>query len=128
MVIGGPTASGKSPLALDLAETIGGEIINGDSMQVYEDLQILTARPPASDMALAPHALYGFVPGDTAYSAGRYAQDAERVISDDCLERWSHMPILVGGSGLYFRNPPRMACHQSRTIPPSNQGRTLWRA
>ena len=101
ILIAGPTASGKSQLALDIAEKINGVIVNADSMQVYSDLQVLTARPPASDLALAPHALYGFVPGDTAYSAGRYTQDAERVIAE-CLEG-GHMPVLVGGSGLYFR-------------------------
>lgn len=101
ILIAGPTASGKSQLALDIADKINGVIVNADSMQVYDDLHVLTARPSISDMAMAPHALYGFVSGETAYSAGRYAQDAERVIAE-CLET-GHMPILVGGSGLYFR-------------------------
>ena len=101
ILIAGPTASGKSQLAIEIAERIDGVIVNADSMQVYEDLHVLTARPSNSDMALVTHALYGFVPGSTAYSAGRYALDAERVISE-CLEA-GKMPILVGGTGLYFR-------------------------
>lgn len=101
ILIAGPTASGKSQLALEIADKINGVIINADSMQVYEDLQVLTARPSEADLATAPHALYGFVSGSTAYSAGRFAQDAERVIGD-CLGD-GRMPILVGGTGLYFR-------------------------
>ena len=101
ILIAGPTASGKSQLALDIAEKINGVIVNADSMQVYEDLRVLTARPSDQDLALASHALYGFVSGGTAYSAGRYAVDAERVIAE-CLEA-GHLPILIGGTGLYFR-------------------------
>ncbi|MGI9411118.1 MAG: tRNA (adenosine(37)-N6)-dimethylallyltransferase MiaA [Hyphomicrobiaceae bacterium] len=101
ILIAGPTASGKSQLAIEIAERIDGVIVNADSMQVYDDLHILTARPSHSDMALVTHALYGFVPGGSAYSAGRYALDAERVIGE-CLEA-GKMPILVGGTGLYFR-------------------------
>ncbi|MDH3581852.1 MAG: tRNA (adenosine(37)-N6)-dimethylallyltransferase MiaA [Hyphomicrobiales bacterium] len=101
ILIAGPTASGKSQLALDIAEKINGIIVNADSMQVYEDLSILTARPSSADLAHAPHALYGFVPGDRPYSVGQYVHDAERVIGE-CLEG-GHMPILVGGTGLYFR-------------------------
>ncbi len=101
ILIAGPTASGKSQLALDIAEKVDGVIINADSMQVYEDLRVLTARPSDTDLATATHALYGFVPGHTPYSAGRFAQDAEKVIAE-CVEG-GKLPILVGGTGLYFR-------------------------
>ena len=72
IVIAGPTASGKSQLAAALAERLGGVIINADSMQVYRDLEVLTARPQRGELARLPHALYGFVSGQEAYSAGRY--------------------------------------------------------
>jgi len=101
ILIAGPTASGKSRLALDIANKIDGVIINADSMQVYEDLSILTARPQLSDLAMAPHRLYGFVPGNEAYSVGRYVQDAETAILE-CAEA-GQVPILVGGTGLYFK-------------------------
>ncbi|MEM9355529.1 MAG: tRNA (adenosine(37)-N6)-dimethylallyltransferase MiaA [Pseudomonadota bacterium] len=101
ILIAGPTASGKSQLALDIAEKVDGVIVNADSMQVYEDLQVLTARPDAKDLNSATHALYGFVPGHTPYSAGQFAQDAENVIAE-CVEG-GKLPILVGGTGLYFR-------------------------
>src|SRR5215468_2231281 len=84
IVIAGPTASGKSRLALALAERCAGVVINADSMQVYRELSILTARPTAQEEARAPHALYGFVSGAEGYSAGR-------------------VPIVVGGTGLYFK-------------------------
>ncbi len=101
ILIAGPTASGKSRLALDIATRIDGVIINADSMQVYEDLSILTARPPLADLAVAPHRLYGFVPGSEPYSVGRYVTDAELAISE-CAES-GQIPILVGGTGLYFK-------------------------
>ena len=101
ILIAGPTASGKSQLALDIAEKVDGVIVNADSMQVYEDLRVLTARPSETDLAAAPHALYGFVPGQTPYSAGKFAEDAEKVIAE-CVEG-GKLPILVGGTGLYFR-------------------------
>jgi tRNA dimethylallyltransferase len=101
ILIAGPTASGKSGLALALAEQMGGVVINADSMQVYRELSILTARPPAADIARAPHALYGFVSGAEAYSAGRYAVDASRAIADARAQ--GRVPIIVGGTGLYFK-------------------------
>src|SRR4029450_4580189 len=76
IVIAGPTASGKSQLASGLAERLDGVIINADSMQVYRDLEVLTARPQQGELARLPHALYGFVSGQEAYSAGRYGGDA----------------------------------------------------
>lgn len=96
-IVAGPTASGKSGLALALAEAIGGTIINADSMQVYRDLRVLTARPDATDEARAPHRLFGHVDGAAAYSAARWAADATAVLAQ--VER----PILVGGTGLYLQ-------------------------
>ena len=78
ILIAGPTASGKSGLALTLAEHLGGTVINADSMQVYRELRVLTARPTAEDEARAPHRLYGHVPGREAYSAGRFVTEAAR--------------------------------------------------
>jgi tRNA dimethylallyltransferase len=101
ILIAGPTASGKSGLALRLAEQLGGVVINADSMQVYRELRILTARPKAEEEARAPHALYGFVAGSESYSAGRYAADAARAISE--AKRAGRRPIIVGGTGLYFK-------------------------
>jgi tRNA dimethylallyltransferase len=101
ILIAGPTASGKSGLALALAERLGGTVINADSMQVYRELRVLTARPTAEDEARAPHALYGFTSGAEAYSAGRYAGDAARAIVE--AQAAGRVPIVVGGTGLYFK-------------------------
>ncbi|MBZ9941984.1 tRNA (adenosine(37)-N6)-dimethylallyltransferase MiaA [Mesorhizobium sp. BR1-1-13] len=100
ILIAGPTASGKSALALDLAERIGGVIVNADSMQAYSVLDVLTARPEAADLARAPHYLYGHVHPGTAYSTGAWLRDVTRLIEDGALSR---RPIFVGGTGLYFR-------------------------
>jgi len=100
ILIAGPTASGKSALALDLAERTGGVIVNTDSMQGYSVLDVLTARPGASDLARAPHFLYGHVHPATAYSTGAWLRDVMRLIDDGTLSR---RPIFVGGTGLYFR-------------------------
>jgi tRNA dimethylallyltransferase len=101
ILIAGPTASGKSGLALALAERLGGTVINADSMQVYRELHILTARPTLQDEARAPHALYGCVSGAEAYSAGGYAADAARTIAGARAQ--GRVPIVVGGTGLYFK-------------------------
>lgn len=101
VLIVGPTASGKSALALVLAERLGGVAINADAMQVYRDLRILTARPAPEDETRAPHALYGFMDGAEAYSVGRYVEDAARAIEEARGARL--VPIFVGGTGLYFR-------------------------
>jgi tRNA dimethylallyltransferase len=101
ILIAGPTASGKSGLALAIAERMGGVVVNADSMQVYRELSILTARPPAADLARAPHALYGFVSGAEAYSAGRYAPDAARAVAE--ARGQGRVPIIVGGTGLCFK-------------------------
>jgi len=101
VLIAGPTASGKSALALALAERHGGIIVNADSMQVYRDLRIITARPMPEDEARVPHRLYGHMDAGTTYSVGHWINDVGRVL-DDVAARGT-LPILVGGTGLYFK-------------------------
>ena len=101
ILIAGPTASGKSAAALALAEPLGGCVINADSMQVYRDLRILTARPSAEEEARVPHALYGFAASDDAYSVGRWLGDVETEIAK--AQAAGQMPIITGGTGLYFK-------------------------
>ena len=101
ILIAGPTASGKSAAALALGEQLCGVIINADSMQVYSDLRILSARPSEEDEARAPHALYGFVPAEHAYSVGRWLEDVKGAIADAAHQ--GRMPIITGGTGLYFK-------------------------
>ena len=106
MLIAGPTASGKSALALDLAERLKNEgrkgvIVNADSAQVYADLQVLSARPSADEMAQAEHRLYGAWDGSQACSAAQWAEAAKREIAD--IHAHGDVPILVGGTGLYIR-------------------------
>lgn len=101
ILIAGPTASGKSGAALALARELGGAVINADSMQVYRELHVLTARPSPEDEAAAPHFLYGFRPAAAPYSAGRWAADAANVLAQVRSE--GLIPIVVGGTGLYFR-------------------------
>jgi tRNA dimethylallyltransferase len=96
ILIAGPTASGKSALALALAEQYGGTIINADSMQVYRDLRIITARPTAAEEERAPHRLYGHVDAGENFSVGRWCREAAAARRDA-----SHA-IIVGGTGLYF--------------------------
>jgi tRNA dimethylallyltransferase len=101
IVVGGPTASGKSALALDLAEEFGGTVINADSMQIYRELSVLTARPTAADEARAPHRLYGVMPASERCSAARWqAMALEEIRTAHASGR---MPIVVGGTGLYLR-------------------------
>ena len=101
LLIMGPTASGKSALALALAEELGGEIVNADSMQVYRDWRALTARPTPSEEAQAPHHLYGHVDAGERYSVGRWLKDATETIAD--IRGRGRTPIVVGGTGLYFK-------------------------
>ena len=100
-LIAGPTASGKSALALALAEKHRGTVINADSMQVYADLRILTARPSPQEEARAPHRLFGHVDGADPYSAARWAIEARAAIAE--AHRDGRLPILVGGTGMYLR-------------------------
>lgn len=100
VLIAGPTASGKSRLAIQLAQATGGTIVNADSMQVYEGLRILTARPGPDDLAEAAHGLYGHMAPEDAYSAGAYLRDAAPLLDE--LRREGRLPIFCGGTGLYF--------------------------
>ncbi|HLH50856.1 MAG TPA: isopentenyl transferase family protein, partial [Roseiarcus sp.] len=100
-LICGPTASGKSALALELAREFGGVVINADSMQVYAELRIITSRPTAADEAAAPHRLYGFRPMREAYSTGLWLADVEAALIE--ARQSGRLPIIAGGTGLYFR-------------------------
>ncbi len=101
LVVAGPTASGKTALAVELARRLNGEIISGDSMQVYAPLQIGTARPTEEEMGGIPHHLLGFLPLDAAYSVAQYTADAHAAIA--AVEGRGHLPILCGGTGLYIQ-------------------------
>ena len=101
VLIAGATASGKSALALALAEELGGSIINADSMQVYRDLRIITARPTPAEEARVPHLLYGHVDAAENYSVGRWCVEARAALA--AVERAGRLPIVVGGTGLYFK-------------------------
>jgi tRNA dimethylallyltransferase len=101
VLIAGPTASGKSALALALAEATGGVVINTDSMQVYRDLRIITARPTPEEEARAPHRLYGYCDAAVNCSAGTWVADATTVLNEARTE--GRLPIFIGGSGLYFK-------------------------
>ncbi len=101
VLIAGPTTSGKSALALRLAEKLGGTIVNADSMQVYRDLRIVTARPSPQDEGRVPHRLYGHVDAAVNYSTGQWLRDVAEVLAE--LARDGRIAILVGGTGLYFK-------------------------
>lgn len=106
VLIAGPTAGGKSPAALDLAEEAersgrGAWIVNADSMQVYDALRVLTARPAQADEARARHRLYGHVAAEAPYSVGAWLGDVQAVLKDAASE--GALPIIVGGTGLYFK-------------------------
>ena len=96
VLIAGPTASGKSELALQIAEAQGGVIVNADAIQVYDDWRVLTARPGPEDEARARHVLYGHIPGDHPYSVGDWLREVQAFLYG------SERPIIVGGTGLYF--------------------------
>ncbi len=101
MLIAGPTASGKSALALEWAQKAGGVVINTDSMQVYRDMRIITARPTPEEEARVPHRLYGYVDASVNFSAGAWVTDAAKALAEARAER--RLPIFTGGSGLYFK-------------------------
>jgi tRNA dimethylallyltransferase len=101
VLIAGPTASGKSALALELARAQCGVVINTDSMQGYRDLRIITARPTPQEEAQVPHRLYGHVDAAVNFSAGAWVRDAAAALNEARDEGW--LPIFVGGSGLYFK-------------------------
>jgi tRNA dimethylallyltransferase len=101
ILIAGPTASGKSALAIALAERLGGCVINADALQVYAEWRILTARPDAIDTARAPHRLFGHVPAAQAHSVGAWLREARDVLAQCAALGWR--PIIAGGTGLYFK-------------------------
>ncbi len=100
VLIAGPTASGKSAAALELAEQIGGVVINADSMQVYREAPILTAQPSEADKARVPHLLYGHISAREVYSVGRWRDDAAKALAG--AKAMKRVPIFVGGTGMYF--------------------------
>ena len=99
-IIAGPTATGKSDFSITLAKKINGVIINSDSMQVYKNLQILTARPSVSETKAIPHFMYGYIDGKERYNVDRWCNDAVNIIHQAYRDNLS--PILVGGTGLYI--------------------------
>jgi len=99
ILIAGPTASGKSSLAMEIAGRMGGTIVNTDSMQVYDTLRVLTARPSAADAEHVPHRLYGHVPASQSYSVGAWTRDVRSLLA----ETPAAPLVFVGGTGLYFR-------------------------
>lgn len=101
VVVVGPTASGKSELAVRLAEQYGGEIVNADSMQVYQGMDIGTAKPSPELLQRAPHHLLGIVPPDVNFTAADYQKEARRVIGE--IHQRKQLPLVVGGTGLYIR-------------------------
>ncbi|KPA22730.1 tRNA dimethylallyltransferase [Shimia sp. SK013] len=96
VLIAGPTASGKSALALEIADSHGGVVINADAIQVYDNWHVLTARPPAEDIARAPHLLYGHQAYDADYSVGHWLREVAPLLTS------GQRPIITGGTGLYF--------------------------
>lgn len=100
--IAGPTGAGKSAIAARLGAVLGGEVLNADSRQVYADFPIITAQPGGEERALCPHHLYGFLPTEKKMSAGQYARRAEELIKELLVQ--GKTPIVVGGTGLYFRS------------------------
>ncbi len=97
VLIAGPTASGKSALALEIAARSGGVIVNADASQVYDCWRVISARPSAAEEARAPHRLYGHVAVDAPYSTGHWLREVAQILRDGVR------PIIVGGTGLYFR-------------------------
>ena len=101
ILLAGPTASGKTKIAIKLAKRINGEIINADSMQVYKDFQILSSRPSKNELRLAKHHLYGFQSSGAVFSTGKWLKLASDKINQ--IVKKGKVPILVGGTGLYFK-------------------------
>ncbi|WP_170965881.1 MULTISPECIES: tRNA (adenosine(37)-N6)-dimethylallyltransferase MiaA [unclassified Rhizobium] len=101
ILITGPTASGKSALAVELAKRHDGAVVNADSMQVYDTLRVLTARPSEEEMQGVPHHLYGHVPAGAGYSTGAWLRDVSALLP--ALRAAGQLPVFVGGTGLYFK-------------------------
>ena len=100
IAVTGPTASGKTALAIELAKRMNGEIISCDSMQIYRGMDIGTAKPTKEELEAAPHHLIDILPPDAPYSCSDYVKDAERAIND--IASRGRLPILCGGTGLYL--------------------------
>lgn len=100
IVVVGPTASGKTSLGIHLAQKLGGEVVSGDSMQIYKDMNIATAKPTEEEMQGVKHHLIGFVNPEDEYSVASFCSDAKRVVED--IASRGKMPVLVGGTGLYI--------------------------
>ena len=101
ILIAGPTASGKSAVAIALAKALGGAVVNADSMQVYADLRVLTARPSREEEAATPHQLFGHVDGAVNYSTGFWLNDADSALR--AAGAAQQVAIICGGTGLYFK-------------------------
>ena len=101
ILVSGPTASGKSKIAINLAKKIGGEIINADSMQVYKQLKILTARPTGKDRKNIKHHLFGIIDVRKRFSTGQWLKECIKIIN--LIRKKKKVPIIVGGTGLYFK-------------------------
>ena len=99
ILIHGPTASGKTELSVALAKRLNGEVINADSMQVYSELRVISARPTETEMEGVPHHLFGHVPASERYSTGRWLEAAGPMVED--VQRRGKVPIVIGGTGLY---------------------------
>ncbi|MEP3046233.1 MAG: tRNA (adenosine(37)-N6)-dimethylallyltransferase MiaA [Roseibium sp.] len=124
ILIAGPTASGKSALAIDLAKRLNGVVVNADSMQLYHELRLVSARPSEEEESEVPHRLYGVLPASEAFSTGAWL----RLMADELQVVWDkgQLPILVGGTGLYFKaltegfadmpDVPQDIRNQARTI------------
>ena len=123
VVIAGPTAGGKSALALEIARRLDGVVVNADSMQVYAELSILTARPTPAETGEIEHVLYGHVPAARAYSVAEWLNDAAAAL--DAIARRGKVAVFAGGTGLYFK-----ALEEGLSpIPPIDPGvRERWRA
>ncbi len=121
VVIAGPTASGKSALALAIAERDGGWVINADALQVYHCWRVLTARPDVADERRAPHRLYGHVACDAAYSVGHWLRDLADAL--DAARAARARPVVVGGTGLYLEAATR-GLHAVPPIPPDVRARS----
>jgi tRNA dimethylallyltransferase len=116
ILIAGPTASGKSRIALALAEKLGGVVINADALQVYADLSTLSARPSAADLNRAPHHLFGHVDAAEAYSVGQWLRELAPLLDHAWAQ--ARVPVIVGGTGLYFKALTQ-GLSEMPAIPPS---------
>ena len=122
VLIAGPTASGKSSLALEIARKSGGVVVNADAMQVYSELRILSARPTDAELEAAPHRLYGHIPASAAYSVGLWIREIAEILAE--AKRNDLRPVVVGGTGLYFSALTKGLARVPE-VPPAI--RTAWR-